>query len=156
MTGRKSARKSAKDGGEGHPTPEDLRAFAPCAGCMSFALRRAARTMSQHYAKHLRPTGLRGTQFTMLATLVTAGPMPINRMARRLGLERTTLTRNLKPLEANGWITIAEDEDRRVHMVSVTEKGRAVARAALPAWHKAQATARAKLKEMRLDALLAA
>ena len=156
MSKRKSPARSAKPDGAGHPAPEDLRAFAPCAGCMSFALRRAARAMSQHYAKHLRPTGLRGTQFTMLATLVTAGPMPINRMARRLGLERTTLTRNLRPLEAKGWIVVKEDDDRRVHMVSVTEKGRAMARAALPAWHKAQATARAKLKEMRLDALLAA
>ncbi|MGE5148433.1 MAG: MarR family winged helix-turn-helix transcriptional regulator [Candidatus Eiseniibacteriota bacterium] len=156
MSKRKPPSGPAKAARHDAPAPEDLRDFAPCAGCMSFALRRAARAMSQHYAKHLRPTGLRGTQFTMLATLVTGGPMPISRMARRLGLERTTLTRNLKPLEAKGWIAVTEDEDRRVHVVSVTAKGRAMARKALPAWHKAQETARAKIKELRLDVLFAA
>jgi DNA-binding MarR family transcriptional regulator len=143
-----------KSGADGRAVSDDARDFAPCGGCTCFALRRAARVMSQHYARHLRPTGLRGTQFTLLATLATAGPMPMNRMARRLDVERTTLTRNLKPLVTKGWVTITEDEDRRVHMVSITAKGRAVVRAALPAWHKAQETAHAKLAELRLERLL--
>jgi DNA-binding MarR family transcriptional regulator len=151
--GKKSERPLEGDV-DGRAASDDARDFAPCGGCTCFALRRAARVMSQHYARHLRPTGLRGTQFTLLANLVAAGPMPMNRMARRLDVERTTLTRNLKPLLAKGWITITEDEDRRVHMVSITAKGRAAARAALPAWHKAQATARAKLADLRLERLL--
>src|SRR5919199_1509329 len=93
---------------------EELR---ECGNCYCFGLRRAARIVTQHYDRHLRPAGLRATQFTILATLAQTGPMPLSRLARRLGLERTTLTRNLRPLEAKGWLTVNVEEDRRVHMV---------------------------------------
>ena len=117
---------------------------------MCFKLRRAARIMTQHYERYLRPVGLRATQFTLLAALAQAGPMPMHRLATALGLERTTLTRNLRRLESQDWVSVQEKEDRRLHMVGITEAGREVTRAALPAWREAHAAASAVLRELRL------
>jgi DNA-binding MarR family transcriptional regulator len=130
-------------------------ALRECGNCFCFGLRRAARIVTQHYDRHLRQAGLRATQFTVLATLAQTGPMPLNRLARRLGLERTTLTRNLRPLEARGWVRIETEEDRRVHRVAITPAGETAARDALPLWRKAQASAPALISELQLDGLLA-
>jgi DNA-binding MarR family transcriptional regulator len=134
----------------------DLKTFRECRDCLCFAARRAARAVTQHYDRQLRPTGLRVTQFSMLALLAAAGPMPINRLAREMGLERTTLSRNLRPLAAKRWITVTEEDDRRVHSIEITGKGRSVAREALPLWRKAQAAAKKRLGDLHLDALIAA
>lgn len=133
----------------------DVEEFGECAGCVCAGIRRAARAVTQHYQRHFRGTGLVGTQFSMLSVLIRSGPMPISRMAKYLGVERTTLTRNLRPLEKKHWVAITGDADGRVRTVEITAKGRAVARAALPAWRKAQATVGPKLKELRFAELLA-
>jgi DNA-binding MarR family transcriptional regulator len=133
----------------------DADDFKDCTGCVCAAIRRASRTVTQHYQRHFRGTGLLGTQFSMLTVLIRGGPMPMGRMAKLLGVERTTLTRNLKPLERKQWIKIEGEADGRVRFVSITPKGRAVAKAALPAWRKAQASVGPKIKEMRLVELLA-
>jgi DNA-binding MarR family transcriptional regulator len=111
--------------------------FRECGACLGFALRRSARAMAQHYNRALRPSGLRGTQFSMLVVLAEAGPLPMTRLAERLNLERTTLTRNLRPLAEQGWITIGDEPDRRVRLVSITAQGRLKARTALPLWRQA-------------------
>lgn len=133
----------------------DVDEFRDCAGCVCAGIRRAARAVTQHYQRHFRGTGLVGTQFSMLSVLIRGGRMPIGRMARQLGVERTTLTRNLKPLLDRRWIVISGDADGRKRFVEITPKGRAVAKAALPAWRRAQATIGPKLKELRLAELLA-
>jgi DNA-binding MarR family transcriptional regulator len=130
-------------------------ALRECSRCYCFGLRRAARIVTQHYDRHLRQAGLRVTQFTVLATLAQTGPMPLNRLARRLGLERTTLTRNLRPLEARGWVRIETEADRRVHRVAITPAGETAVRGALPLWRKAQSSAPALISELELDQLLA-
>jgi DNA-binding MarR family transcriptional regulator len=128
--------------------------FRECTGCVCAAIRRASRAVTQHYQRHFRGTGLLGTQFSMLTVLIRSGPMPMGRMAKLLGVERTTLTRNLKPLEKKQWVKVEGEKDGRVHFVSITPKGRAVAKAALPAWRKAQTTVGPKIKELRLVELL--
>jgi len=133
----------------------ELDEFDECAGCVCAGIRRAARAVTRHYQRHMRGTGLHGTQFSVLASLANAGPMPVSGLARRLGVERTTLTRNLKPLETKRWIKISMDADRRVRRVAITAAGRAVARRALPGWRAAQASVGPRLKELRLAELLA-
>jgi len=128
--------------------------FRDCEGCYCRGIRRAARVITQHYARYLRPMGLRGTQFTLLVALSRSGPMAMNRLAKRLDMDRTTLTRNLRPLAAKGWVAIEQDEDRRVHNLEITAKGRAIARKALPAWREAQRTAPEKLAGLGLSAML--
>ncbi|HEY5209485.1 MAG TPA: MarR family winged helix-turn-helix transcriptional regulator [Stellaceae bacterium] len=129
--------------------------FLECAGCVCAGVRRAARALTQHYQRHMRGTGLRDTQFSTLAVLAGGGAMPVGRLARRLGVERTTLTRNVKLLEKKGWVTSSGEADARVHVVTITPAGRAAAHAALPHWRAAQASVGPKLKELRLAELLA-
>src|SRR5512144_2452086 len=112
--------------------------FAECLACSCFAARRTARMVTQHYERCLKPTGLSVTQFTLLALLSLAGPQPLSRFADQLGLERTTLTRNLRPLRARGWVKESATADRRVRLLVITKRGTAAARAALPHWREAQ------------------
>jgi DNA-binding MarR family transcriptional regulator len=117
----------------------DAAAFADCRNCLCQASRNAARGVTAVFDRHLRPHGLRVTQFTILANLIIRGATPVTALAEALGADRTTLTRNLALLERNGWIEMrADDDDARTHLVVATAKGRAVAQDALPAWRKAQ------------------
>jgi DNA-binding MarR family transcriptional regulator len=122
--------------------------FVPCQTCACSLLRRASRIVTQHYDAAMRGTGLRVTQFTLLATLIQTGPLPIGSLAGRLGLERTTLTRNVRLLEKKGLVTVAGDADQRVRRIAVTQRGENAATAALPAWKKAQASVEPVLRRV--------
>src|SRR5262249_5957290 len=76
---------------ENLPRPEE---------CNCFAVRSAARHVSQYYDRYLATAGLRTTQFSILAKLKRLGPLTINELARQMVMDRTTLGRNIKPLEA--------------------------------------------------------
>jgi len=112
--------------------------FRDCKDCFCFAARRAARSITQYYDQQLRDSGLRTTQFTLLNYLILAGRCPVNVAAEYLGLERTTLTRNLQPLLALEYVSVESADDRRVKLIAITARGRAAAVAALPLWRKAQ------------------
>jgi DNA-binding MarR family transcriptional regulator len=86
--------------------------------------------------------GLRNTQFTLLATLAQTGPLAMTRLAAFLSLERTTLTRNLKPLLRDGLVESRAEKDGRVRKIAITARGEAKARTAFPLWKKAQDSAR--------------
>lgn len=109
-----------------------------CLSCSCFAVRRAARAITQHYDRYLRPSGLRATQFTLLVVLALEGRKPLSQVAERLGTERTTLTRNLRPLVARGLVVIGAHRDRRIQLLEASPKGVAAARKALPLWREAQ------------------
>jgi DNA-binding MarR family transcriptional regulator len=129
---------------------EDSPFFA-CRSCKCSALRRASRAVTQHYEASFRGTGLRATQFTLLATLAQTGPLPLTELADRLGLERTSLTRNLQPLEKKGLVKTLADDDQRVRRIAITRKGENAARAALDAWKAAQATVDEVLRRTGID-----
>ncbi len=94
--------------------------------------------VTKAYDAALKPTGLKATQFTLLATLGECGDSPLTRLAGVLVMDRTTLTRNLKPLVRRGLIRIEHGDDQRVRKVSLTEAGRTVFDQALPHWRKVQ------------------
>ena len=129
--------------------------FVECLDCSCFAARRTARAITQHYEQHLKPTGITVTQFTVLALLSLSGPQPLSRFAGQLGLERTTLTRNLRPLLDRGWVTDSATGDRRVRLLAITKRGIAAARAALPEWRKAQKSIARRLGAGAIQALAA-
>lgn len=108
--------------------------------CTCANLRMATRAVTQFYNTVLGESGLKGSQFTLLSWLAKQGPLAMNALAGFLVTDRTTLTRNLGPLEREGLVEIAPGEDRRVRMVSITEAGRAALDRAKPLWAKAQAT----------------
>jgi DNA-binding MarR family transcriptional regulator len=118
--------------------PDDMEFFG-CRECVCLALRHASRAVTRHYERTFRGTGMRATQFSILSLLTQTGPMPISLLAEKMGLERTTLTRNLRPLEGKGWIRVGSvDADQRVHQIELTSNGHAAARKALVAWRRAQ------------------
>lgn len=115
--------------------------FLACRQCVCTAARRRSRELTRAFDKTMRESGVRGAQFTLLATLVQTGPLPTTRLADFLGLERTTLTRNLGRLVRDGFVRIDEGDDRRVRKAAITAKGEEAARRAYPFWRKAQQAA---------------
>ncbi|MGH1574598.1 MarR family winged helix-turn-helix transcriptional regulator [Methylobacterium sp. P31] len=114
--------------------------------CTCSALRRATRAVTLAYDAALRPAGLRVTQFAILRLLERLGPIPVTRLAAEAALERTTMGRNLDPLERRGLVRIAAGEsDARERVVSLTASGRGAVAAAMPYWRDAQARINARV-----------
>ena len=107
--------------------------------CTCANLRMASRVVTQLYSTALGPSGLNGSQFTLISWLAKKGPLAMNELAAFLVTDRTTLTRNLEPLQRKGLVEITPGEDRRVRMVSITDAGRATFERAKPLWAGAQA-----------------
>ncbi len=122
--------------------------------CACFNLRKATRMVTQLYDEALKPAGIRATQFMVLAATRSAGPISVNRLADRIVMDRTTLTRNLKPLEREGLIAVQPGDDLRVREVSLTAKGRKTLDRAYPLWKRVQARLREQLGDSRVDRLL--
>ena len=110
--------------------------------CLCLNAQRAARTLARRYDAALRPAGLTSGQFAILGALNRDDPAPLTELADQLGLERTTLTRNLLLLDRAGLVrSEAGAGDRRVRAVSLTGAGRDRLTAAVPLWQAAQAGA---------------
>lgn len=122
------------------PHPAVPPAAPPPTGvvCTCAALRRLSRLVSAIYDRHLEPAGLTTNQYSLLMTLAY-GPVPLGRLARRAATDRTTLTRNLKPLTAAGWVAISPGPDARQRVALLTDAGAETLRRAQPAWAEAQA-----------------
>jgi DNA-binding MarR family transcriptional regulator len=107
--------------------------------CTCLALRQAARHVTQFYDQCLAPSGLRTTQFSILARLKRSGPLTINALARELVMDRTTLGRTMLPLERDGLIRIQGGaQDRRRKELHLTKAGGERFRAAGGLWREAQ------------------
>ena len=110
--------------------------------CSCFNLRRAARRVTQIYDHALAPSGLKATQFSLLAVLggVALGEgIAMTRLAEKLGMDRTTLTRNLGVVERDGLVTVRSGKDPRSRLVELTKTGRTTLERAIPLWTAAQA-----------------
>ncbi|MBV7329037.1 MarR family transcriptional regulator [Chloroflexi bacterium TSY] len=90
--------------------------------CTCANLRKAARTVTQVFDEAVQPVGLRATQVTLLVAVAARGPIPISALAEILVTDRTTLTRNLNPLERDGLLKIASGEDQRTRLIQITAK----------------------------------
>lgn len=115
--------------------------FRACLACKAAAARREAQRLSRHYDALLRPHDLSIAQYTLLVHLVLGGPTAMTTLAARLGLERTTLTRNVALAEQRGLVLVAAGEDLRERVVAISPAGRIRLVQAFPAWERAQATA---------------
>ena len=106
--------------------------------CASFNLRKASRLMAQVYDRQLQPSGLTNTQFTLLAVTSSRGPISITALAGLLGMDRTTLTRNLRLVERQGLLRVTAGRDARTRDVRLTGKGSKTLKKATPLWQEAQ------------------
>ena len=108
--------------------------------CNCFAVRSAARHVTQLYDQYLAPVGLHVTQFSILARLKRLGPTTINALAEAMVADRTTLGRNIQPLEREGLISIRPSAaDRRAKELHLTKAGEQRLQEALAPWSRAQA-----------------
>ncbi|MBN9555624.1 MAG: winged helix-turn-helix transcriptional regulator [Alphaproteobacteria bacterium] len=132
--------------------------------CNCASLRKAARRLTSFYDSQLQPSGLRATQFAILALVNEMEEVSVNLIAERLGLDRTTAGKNLRPLEQAGFIeVVSARHDARQRAISVTRAGHAALKTAVPLWRQAQsrfeaangadkaAMLRETLKELVLD-----
>lgn len=106
--------------------------------CASMNLRKTARLIAQFYDQRLKPGGIRITQFSLLVTLGYLAPVSITNLAGQMGIDRTTLSRNLRLLEREGLIEGVPGDDARVRMLSLTQKGQDAVRETKPYWNIAQ------------------
>ena len=106
--------------------------------CTCALLRRTARRFTQTYDLALKPAGLRLTQYSVLANVAQDGGLSITELAERLAMDRTTLTRNLRPMERHGWLRLAPGHDRRSRAVEITAAGRRTFERAVPLWREAE------------------
>lgn len=123
---------------EKHSSGLDLKALAECTECTCFNLRKATRVVTQMFDDAMRPAGLRGTQFSLLAHTYGMGPITLTKLAEEMVTDRTTMARNLEPLEKNGLLKVGPGDDRRTRIVTITEEGRKKLAEAFPLWKKTQ------------------
>lgn len=105
--------------------------------CTCFRMRKLSRLMSQRYDQALAPAGLNLNQYSILRRTGGRG-RPLGEIAHELGMDRSTLSRDLKPLAAAGWIESAPGEDARQRLLRITAAGRAAVERAMPLWRRAQ------------------
>jgi DNA-binding MarR family transcriptional regulator len=126
------------------------------AECLCTRARQAARLLSRVYDDWMRPTGLHGSQFTVLIGAARFGEAgaTIGKLAGKLVMDRTTLTRNIGPLEKEGFIRVARSpHDARVKVVLLTRKGERAIETGMPLWEQAQEAVRNRMGAARAGRL---
>jgi len=121
--------------------------------CVCVNLRRATRALTQAYDSALAAAGIKVTQFSLLRAIERNEPAAITTLAEDLDLDRTTLARNVLPLQRDRLLTLAAGADQRVTEVRLTAKGRKAIAAALPLWQQIQDDVAQKLGRDRVGQL---
>lgn len=122
-------------------------------GCTNFKTRQLSRLLSRRYDAALAASGLKTTQYSLLSHLLQLGPIAPGELARRMGLDASTLTRNLQPLLAAGWLVQDAGPDARTRSISLTDAGRTKQAEARRGWKAAQHEVNAVLGSERVAAL---
>ncbi|WP_371355529.1 MarR family winged helix-turn-helix transcriptional regulator [Pseudomonas chlororaphis] len=123
--------------------------------CLCINLRRAARGVSRFYDGALDGFGINVAQYSLLSNLQRLDQPSISSLAEAMGLDRSTLGRNLRVLEGEGLVRLSEGEDQRNRIVQLTEEGQQRLLAALPAWEAAQQRLIDRLGAEKRETLLA-
>lgn len=126
-------------------------------GCTNLKLRQLSRRVTRHYDHIVSLTGLKNTQYSLLSHVVLLGPIRPSDLAARMQLDASTLTRNLQPLVAQGWVELGPGEDGRSRLVRATDSGCSKRAEAQQAWKQAQLALNEQLgpaRVARLHALL--
>jgi DNA-binding MarR family transcriptional regulator len=114
------------------------------------------RSVTRIYSQEFRDAGLEVTQHAMLMALTQMGPMTQGELGERMAVDKTTVSRNVKIMERNGWLSLAEDDDdARQRIVAVTDTGKRTLASARPAWLRAQARLKSALPGGEFESLKA-
>jgi DNA-binding MarR family transcriptional regulator len=122
-------------------------------GCTNYKLRQLMRRVTQHYDAEVRKSGLKGTQYSLLSAVAKLGPIRPGDLAAQMKLDASTLSRNLKPLVAAGWLMLGPGADGRSRSVGITPQGREKRTEAQRRWRVAQEAINTTLGVQRVVAL---
>jgi DNA-binding MarR family transcriptional regulator len=122
-------------------------------GCTNLKLHQFSRAIGAHYDAYVAPTGLQKMQYSLLSAVVKLGPIRPSELAAALRVQASTITRNLQPLVAAGWVALGPGDDARSRKVEATEAGRAKRAEGQRAWKQAQLALNARLGAQRVNAL---
>jgi len=122
-------------------------------GCTNLKLRQLNRMVTRHYDSHVAAAGLKNTQYSLLSHVVKLGPIRPSDLARRMQMDASTLTRNMQPLVAQGWLNVGAGDDARSRLVEVTEAGRTKRAEGQLAWKQAQLALNHRIGAERVAAL---
>ena len=107
--------------------------------CVGFRVRLLNRVISGIYDDALSDAGLKTSQFNVLVAVANQEKIRPAELAKILQMDESTLSRNVERMCARGWLRLESDDDRRGHLITITEKGLALISKSYPAWQKAQA-----------------
>ena len=113
--------------------------------CLAVRVRMLNRTITAIYDDELRPLGLTAGQLNILVVIRKRGPMSPGGVARRLNMEKSTVSRNVERMRKNGWLTVMAVGSGRTQELELTRQGNSLLEKSLPAWEEAQTRARAVL-----------
>jgi DNA-binding MarR family transcriptional regulator len=122
-------------------------------GCTNFKTRQLSRLLSRHYDAELAKAGIKTTQYSLLTHVLRLGPITPGDLAREMGLDASTLTRNMQPMVASGWVLQDPGSDARSRSISITADGRDKQGEAQQHWKVAQRSINAILGVARVNAL---
>jgi DNA-binding MarR family transcriptional regulator len=122
--------------------------------CTCSELRRAARAVTLLYDNAFRSSGLLSTQLGVLHVIYKSDTIRISHLAKELGMDRTTLTRNLSVLQRQGFIKISSGKDNRTRIVTITNKGRTTIAKAIPLWNDVQNKVKEQMGETLWNELM--
>ncbi len=134
-----------------NPVTSALKPAPRPQGCTYLKLRQLTRSVARLYDEELARCGLQGTQYSLLSHAVKLGPMRAVDLAAQMNLSTSTLSRNLQPLVAAGWLVVGPGADARSRLIEATEAGRAKRAEAQRRWKTAQERVNERLG---LDAVL--
>ncbi|HEY2104724.1 MAG TPA: MarR family winged helix-turn-helix transcriptional regulator [Candidatus Binataceae bacterium] len=124
--------------------------------CLAFRIRMLNRIVTGIYDEALSSAGLKVSQFSVLVAVSNEGKCRPSELAKTLQMDESTLSRNVERMCARGWLRLEPDQDRRSHLITITDKGMAMIQKAYPGWLKAQAEAGSQLGEDGIAALRSA
>ncbi len=123
-------------------------------GCACFNVRNAARLITDLYDRCLKPAGLRTTQFAILMAIERGGGVTMHSLAAALGLDPSTMTRTLKPLQSEGLVGVGAGHDRRAKELELSSAGRAKLERCQPLWEQAQESLRQSVGSDLFDRMI--
>jgi len=106
--------------------------------CIGFRVRMLNRMVTSIYDDALAGAGLKASQFNLLVATASREDTRPADLAKFLEMDESTLSRNVERMCAKGWLRLVPDEDRRSHLIEITEKGLSLIQKGYPAWQKAQ------------------
>jgi DNA-binding MarR family transcriptional regulator len=122
--------------------------------CTCSELRKAARAVTLLYDNAFKSSGLLSTQLGVLHVIYKSDSIRITHLAKKLGMDRTTLTRNLSVLERQGFIKISSGKDNRTRIIAITSKGRTTVAKAIPLWNEVQRKVKQHMGETSWNELM--